>query len=213
MILVGLTGGIGSGKSTVSSMLRNFGAVVIDADAIVHELQQPGQPLLAELADAFGAEILDAEGRLDRASLASRAFADATTLERLNKIVHPAVGKEMATRLEAQRETDSVVVLDIPLLVENPREGLCGTLVVDIPTDLAVERLVEFRSMKRDDAEARIAKQASREARRAIADRVIDNSGDLASLERQVADAWEWMTSLPAAAPDAGKPTRPSGSK
>jgi dephospho-CoA kinase len=168
---------------------------------------------LAELADAFGAEILDAEGRLDRASLASRAFADATTLERLNKIVHPAVGKEMATRLEAQRETDSVVVLDIPLLVENPREGLCGTLVVDIPTDLAVERLVEFRSMKRDDAEARIAKQASREARRAIADRVIDNSGDLASLERQVADAWEWMTSLPAAAPDAGKPTRPSGSK
>jgi dephospho-CoA kinase len=106
-----------------------------------------------------------------------------------------------------------VVVLDIPLLVENPREGLCGTLVVDIPTDLAVERLVEFRSMKRDDAEARIAKQASREARRAIADRVIDNSGDLASLERQVADAWEWMTSLPAAAPDAGKPTRPSGSK
>jgi dephospho-CoA kinase len=194
-------------------MLRNLGAVVIDADAIVHELQQPGQPLLAELADAFGAEILDAEGRLDRASLASRAFADATTLERLNKIVHPAVGKEMATRLEAQRETDSVVVLDIPLLVENPREGLCGTLVVDIPTDLAVERLVEFRSMKRDDAEARIAKQASREARRAIADRVIDNSGDLASLELQVADAWEWMTSLPAAAPDAGKPTRPSGSK
>ena len=213
MILVGLTGGIGSGKSTVSSMLRNLGAVVIDADAIVHELQQPGQPLLAELADAFGAEILDAEGRLDRASLASRAFADATTLERLNKIVHPAVGKEMATRLEAQRETDTVVVLDIPLLVENPREGLCGTLVVDIPTDLAVERLVEFRSMKRDDAEARIAKQASREARRAIADRVIDNSGDLASLELQVADAWEWMTSLPAAAPDAGKPTRPSGSK
>jgi dephospho-CoA kinase len=213
MILVGLTGGIGSGKSTVSSMLRNLGAVVIDADAIVHELQQPGQPLLAELADAFGAEILDAEGRLDRASLASRAFADATTLERLNKIVHPAVGKEMAARLEAQRETDTVVVLDIPLLVENPREGLCGTLVVDIPTDLAVERLVEFRSMKRDDAEARIAKQASREARRAIADRVIDNSGDLASLELQVADAWEWMTSLPAAAPDAGKPTRPSGSK
>jgi len=213
MLLVGLTGGIGSGKSTVSSMLRNLGAVVIDADAIVHELQQPGQPLLAELADAVGAEILDAEGRLDRASLASRAFADATTLERLNKIVHPAVGKEMAARLEAQRETDTVVVLDIPLLVENPREGLCGTLVVDIPTDLAVERLVEFRSMKRDDAEARIAKQASREARRAIADRVIDNSGDLASLERQVADAWEWMTSLPAAAPDAGKPTRPSGSK
>jgi dephospho-CoA kinase len=213
MILVGLTGGIGSGKSTVSSMLRDLGAVVIDADAIVHELQQPGQPLLADLAEAFGADILDADSRLDRAVLAARAFADAETLDRLNKIVHPAVGREMAARLEAQRSTDNVVVLDIPLLVENPREGLCGTLVVDIPTDLAVERLVEFRNMKRDDAEARIAKQASREARRAIADRVIDNSGDMGSLERQVVDAWAWMTSLPAATPDAGKPTRPTGSR
>ena len=210
MILVGLTGGIGSGKSTVSALLRERGAIVIDADAIVHELQQPGQPLLADLSEAFGGDILDSEGRLDRAALASKAFADAETLERLNKIVHPAVGREMAARLEAQRGTDNVVVLDIPLLVENPREGLCGTLVVDIPTELAVERLVEFRNMARHDAEARIAKQASREARRAIADRIIDNSGDMAALERQVADAWAWMTSLPAAAPDAGKPTKPA---
>lgn len=209
MILVGLTGGIGSGKSTVSQLLRERGAVVIDADAIVHELQQPGQPLLQELAGAFGDDILDTEGRLDRAALASRAFADAATLERLNKIVHPAVGREMAARLEAQRGSDNVVVLDIPLLVENPREGLCGTLVVDIPTELAVERLVEHRNMKRHDAEARIAKQASREARRAIADRVIDNSGDMAALEAQVDDAWAWMKSLPQAAPDAGRPAKP----
>ena len=208
MILVGLTGGIGSGKSTVSQMLRERGAIVIDADAIVHELQQPGQPLLQELAVAFGSEILDAEGRLDRAALAAKAFADAATLERLNKIVHPAVGTEMAARLEAQRDTDNVVVLDIPLLVENPREGLCGTLVVDIPTELAVERLVQYRNMSRHDAEARIAKQASREARRAIADRVIDNSGDMAALEQQVGDAWDWMKGLPAAAPDAGKPIK-----
>ena len=210
MILVGLTGGIGSGKSTVSQLLRERGAVVIDADAIVHELQQPGQPLLQELADAFGSDILDSDGRLDRAALAAKAFADAATLERLNKIVHPAVGKEMAARLEAQRDTDNVVVLDIPLLVENPREGLCGTLVVDIPTELAVERLVQYRNMAQHDAEARIAKQASREDRRSIADRVIDNSGDMAALEQQVGDAWEWMKGLPAAAADAGKPIKPS---
>jgi dephospho-CoA kinase len=210
MILVGLTGGIGSGKSTVSQLLRDLGAVVIDADAIVHELQQPGQPLLAELAEAFGHEIIDDNGALDRPALAAKAFGDAEALTRLNKIVHPAVGREMAARLDAQRGTENVVVLDIPLLVENPREGLCGTLVVDIPTDVAVARLVAYRNMVEDDARARIAKQASREARRAIADRVIDNSGDMEALARQVEAAWEWMSALPPAAHDAGKPSRPS---
>jgi dephospho-CoA kinase len=210
MILVGLTGGIGSGKSTVSQMLRDLGAVVIDADAIVHELQQPGQPLLAELAEAFGDEIIDDNGALVRPVLAAKAFGDAEALTRLNKIVHPAVGREMAARLDAQRGTENVVVLDIPLLVENPRDGLCGTLVVDIPTDVAVARLVAYRNMVEDDARARIAKQASREARRAIADRVIDNSGDLESLARQVEAAWEWMRALPPASHDAGKPSRPS---
>lgn len=205
MILVGLTGGIGSGKTTVSSMLSARGAVVIDADQITRELQAPGSPVLAEIVVAFGREVLDAAGALDRPALAAKVFGDPEALTRLNKIVHPAVGREMASRLDAQRASDNVVVLDIPLLVENPREGLCGTLVVDLPHDVAVERLVAFRSMSRSDAEARIARQASREARVAIADRVIDNSGDLASLESQVDEAWRWMLTLPPAAFDAGR--------
>lgn len=184
MILVGLTGGIGSGKTTVSAMLAARGAVIIDADQITRELQAPGSPVLDEIVAAFGADVLDESGALDRPALAAKVFGDPDALTRLNKIVHPAVGREMVTRLEAQRNTDNVVVLDIPLLVENPREGLCGTLVVDLPLELAVERLVTFRNMSRADAEARISRQASREARVAIADRVIDNSG-ISNLSRR----------------------------
>lgn len=209
MILVGLTGGIGSGKTTVSSMLSARGAVIIDADQITRELQAPGSPVLQEIVAAFGNEMLDQAGALDRAALAAKVFGDADALAKLNKIVHPAVGREMAARLEAQRDTNNVVVLDIPLLVENPREGLCGTLVVDLPVEVAVERLVSHRNMARADAEARIARQATREARVAIADRVIDNSGDLADLETQVDAAWEWMRGLPPAAADAGRVARP----
>ena len=209
MILVGLTGGIGSGKTTVSSMLSARGAIIIDADQITRELQAPGSPVLQEIVAAFGNEMLDQAGALDRAALAAKVFGDADALAKLNKIVHPAVGREMAARLEAQRDTNNVVVLDIPLLVENPREGLCGTLVVDLPVEVAVERLVSHRNMARADAEARIARQATREARVAIADRVIDNSGDLADLETQVDAAWEWMRGLPPAAADAGRVARP----
>lgn len=209
MILVGLTGGIGSGKTTVSAMLAARGAVIIDADQITRELQAPGSPVLTDIVLAFGPDVLDDDGALDRPALAAKVFGDPEALKRLNKIVHPAVGREMASRLEAQRNSDSVVVLDIPLLVENPREGLCGTLVVDLPVELAVERLVAFRNMSRADAEARISRQASREARVAIADRVIDNSGDLESLEMQVESAWQWMAALPPAAPDAGRVSPP----
>ena len=208
MILVGLTGGIGSGKSTVSELLAHRGAVIIDADRITRELQQPGAPLLDELVDAFGADILDPSGVLDRAVLAGRVFGDAELLKKLNGIVHPAVGREMARQLDAQKDTDNVVVLDIPLLVENPREGLCGTIVVDLPIDMAVSRLVEFRGMSRGDAEARVSRQATREQRLAIADRVIDNSGSRDELERQVEAVWEWARALPPAAPDAGTPIR-----
>ena len=162
MILLGLTGGIGSGKSTVSSMLAAKGAVIIDADAIVKELQEPGQPLLAELAAEFGASILREDGSLDRLALAGIAFADKDKVAALNKIVHPAVGKEMSRRLEEQRATDNVVVLDIPLLAENPREGLCGVIVVDVPVDTAVARLMEQRGFSETDARARIANQTSR---------------------------------------------------
>lgn len=205
MILIGLTGGIGSGKSTVSGLLAERGAVIIDADAIVRELQAPGQPLLLVLAERFGPSIISEDGSLDRAALASVAFSDPEALKDLNKIVHPAVAAEMDRRLAEQRSTDNVVVLDIPLLAENPRKGLCGVVVVDIAPELAVRRLVDFRAMAEDDARARISKQASRDDRLAIADQVIDNSGDLDYLKGQVAAIWEWARQLPPAADDAGE--------
>ena len=205
MILLGLTGGIGSGKSTVSGMLAQRGAVIIDADAIVRELQAPGQPLLAELAAEFGGSILNADGSLDRAGLAAAAFGDKEKVAALNRIVHPAVGREMNRRLEEQRGTDNIVVLDIPLLAENPRKGLCGVIVVDVPVDTAVERLMRHRGFSEEDARARVANQASRETRLAIADRVLDNSGSMDSLEQQVDEVWQWALTLPPAAPDAGE--------
>jgi len=204
MILVGLTGGIGSGKSTVSALLQKRGAVIIDADAITRELQAPGAPLLQVLADRFGAHIIDASGALDRPALAAIAFSDPDALKDLNKIVHPAVAAEMDRQMKEQRETDNVVILDIPLLTENPRTGLCGVIVVDVPVDVAVERLVTFRNMDAADARARIEKQATREDRIAIADKVIDNSGDMASLEMQVSELWDWLVLLPPASDDAG---------
>ena len=200
--LVGLTGGIGSGKSTVSSMLAARGAVIIDADAVVREVQERGSPVLAELAERFGPEVLTPEGDLDRAAVARLAFNDAEALEALNNIVHPAVGKEMNRRLEAHQGTDNIVVLDIPLLTERPREGLQGRIVVDAPIEVAVERLVKFRGMDEADALARIGRQATREERLATADRVIDNSGDLEALEPQLDEVWEWLTSLPDLPPD-----------
>lgn len=205
MILLGLTGGIGSGKSTVSALLAGHGAVIIDADAIVRDLQVPGAPLLTELAAEFGTDIIAADGSLDRAALATIAFGDKEKLKRLNAIVHPAVGREMARRIEELSATDKVVVLDIPLLAENPREGLCGVVVVDVPADIAVERLIKHRNFSEDDARGRIMNQASRETRLAMADRVIDNSGDVEQLASQVDAVWQWALTLPPAGPDAGR--------
>jgi dephospho-CoA kinase len=197
VILVGLTGGIGSGKSTVSSLLADKGAVIIDGDAITRELQLPGQPLLQVIAERFGSEVTDHEGALVRQRLADIVFNDADALKDLNKIVHPAVGKELERRLAEQRATDNVVILDIPLLAENPRKGLCGTIVVDVPEDIAVQRLVMHRGMREDDARARMANQASREKRLAIADQVIDNTGTLEELRRRVDEVWLWAQTLP----------------
>ena len=184
MILVGLTGGIGSGKSVVSAQLATHGAVIVDADVIVRDLQRPGQPVFLAIVERFGAEVLAESGHLDRAALASKVFADAEALAALNKIVHPAVGVEMMRRIDAQRNSRRVVVLDVPLLAENPRLGLGGVLVVDLDPQIAVQRLVEQRGLSAQDAQARIAKQASRQQRRAIADWIIDNSGSRLDLAR-----------------------------
>jgi dephospho-CoA kinase len=197
VILVGLTGGIGSGKSTISSLLEGKGAVIIDADAIVREVQLPGSSVLAELAEKFGSEVLAADGSLDRQAVANIVFTDPDALKALNAIVHPAVGKEMNRRMIEQRTTDHVVVLDIPLLTENPREGLQGKIVVDVPVEVQVERLVKYRDFDETDARARISRQATREQRLATADFVVDNSGDLAALQPQIEKLWQWLKSLP----------------
>jgi dephospho-CoA kinase len=197
VILVGLTGGIGSGKSTISSLLEGKGAIIIDADAIVREVQLPGSPVLTELAEKFGSSVLAADGSLDRQAVANIVFTDPDALKALNAIVHPAVGKEMNRRMIEQRTTDHVVVLDIPLLTENPREGLQGKIVVDVPVEVQVERLVKFRGFDEADARARISRQATREQRLATADFVVDNSGDLADLQPQIDKLWLWLNSLP----------------
>ena len=197
MILVGLTGGIGSGKSTISSLLEGKGAIIIDADAIVREVQLPGSAVLTELAAKFGPEVLAADGSLDRQAVANIVFTDSEALKALNAIVHPAVGKEMNRRMIEQRTTDHVVILDIPLLTENPREGLQGKIVVDVPVEVQVERLVRYRGFDEADARARISRQATREQRLATADFVVDNSGDLADLHPQIDKLWLWLNSLP----------------
>ena len=201
MILVGLTGGIGAGKSTVSRLLAERGAVIIDADAITRELQAPGQPVLAAIVDRFGPGILAADGTLARQALAEIVFNDPDALKDLNGIVHPAVGAETNRRIEAERDTGRVVVLDVPLLVETGRRGLSAVIVVDTPPDVAVERLQRDRGMTEADARARMARQASREDRLAKADRVVDNGGDPADLHRQLDELWAWLHALPPAVP------------
>jgi dephospho-CoA kinase len=197
MILVGLTGGIGSGKSTVSGRLAERGAVIIDADAITREVQQPGSPVIDKLVERFGPSIVESDGALARPVLANIVFNDPDALKALNEIVHPAVGHEMNRRMLEQRSTENVVVLDIPLLTENPREGLQGRIVVDVPVETQVRRLVEFRHFEEADARARIGRQASREQRLANADFVVDNSGSPSDLDGQIERLWEWLTSLP----------------
>jgi dephospho-CoA kinase len=213
MILVGLTGGIGSGKSTVSELLALKGAVIVDADAIVREVQEPGQPVLAAIAERFGPGVLTAEGALDRAGLAALVFNDTDALKALNGIVHPAVRAEMRRQVGEQRHTDRVVVMDVPLMVEGGRRryNVGGVVVVDVPVDVAVERLVRFRAMDEADARARIGRQVSREERLAVADRVIDNSGGREALAAQVDEVWDWIATLPPA-PDEDPAPEPEAS-
>ncbi len=196
MRLIGLTGGIGSGKSSVSAALARRGALVVDADAIVHELQRPGTVVFDEMVERFGPGIVAADGTLDRPAVAAIVFADPEALSDLGGIVHPRVHEEIERRVAEAAGTDQVVVLDIPLLDRNGWPGLEGTIVVDLDPEVAVERLVAHRGMPEADARARIANQADRQDRLALADFVIDNSGTLEDLEGEVDRAWTWIESL-----------------
>lgn len=196
MLLIGLTGGIGSGKSSVSAALQRRGAVIVDADAIVRELQEPGTVVFDEMVERFGAAIVAADGTLDRAAVAGIVFADAEALADLGMIVHPRVHDEIERRVAAEQDSDHVVVLDIPLLDRSGWPGLASTIVVDLDPDVAVERLIAYRGFDETDARNRIANQASRDERLALADFVVDNGGDLDDLEREVDRAWDWIATL-----------------
>ena len=187
--MVGLTGGIGSGKSTVARMLVQRGAVVVDADAIAREVVEPGTPALAALVEAFGPEILQPDGALDRAALAERAFVTDETRKQLEAITHPAIGEEFLRQVAAA-PPDGIVVHDVPLLVESKRGFEYGAvIVVEAPLELRLVRLEE-RGVPRDDAERRIALQATDADRRKVATWVVDNSSDLTHLEAQIDKIW-----------------------
>jgi len=189
VLVVGLTGGIGSGKSTVAALLSRLGAVVIDADAIARRIVEPGRPALAALVDRFGEGILDADGVLDRKALAALAFADADSRRALEEITHPAIGVEFLRQV-GETPPGSVVVHDVPLLVESGiAERYEAVIVVEAPREVRLARL-ESRGVDRADAAARMEAQATDAARRAVATWVIDNSGDLDSLEQQVELIW-----------------------
>ena len=201
--VVGLTGGIGTGKSTVARMIAALGAVVVDADAIVHRLQSPGSPVLAEIAAAFGAEVLDSRGALDRARLAELVFRDPAARQRLNDLIHPKVGIEMMRETAAARRAAApLVVLDIPLLFEGRRSGrgqaaklpFDATVLAYCPEALQIERTVARDGCTRAEVERRMAAQLPIEEKRALADFVIDNSGSPAETERQVRELYAKLT-------------------
>jgi dephospho-CoA kinase len=190
VLRVGLTGGIGAGKSEVSRRLAAQGAVVIDADLIAREVVEPGTEGLAEVVEAFGDGVLRPDGALDRGRLGDLVFADPQLRSQLNTIIHPKVAKRMA-ELERAAGPGAIVVHDVPLIAENGRAGAYDVVVVvDARPKVQAERLVRRRGMTREQAGARMAAQASREQRLAIADIVIDNSGSLTELDRQVGDLW-----------------------
>ncbi|WP_029145097.1 dephospho-CoA kinase [Microbacterium luticocti] len=197
MPLVALTGGIASGKSTIAGRLAAHGAVVVDADAIVREVQTPGSPVLAAIADAFGERMLRPDGTLDRPALGAHVFGHPDRVARLNAIVHPAVAAESSRRFRAafDADPDAVVVYDVPLLVEARRDGEWDLVVVaHAPAALRAQRLIRLRHLAAADAEARIASQASDDERLAVADVVIDTSGTMADTLAQTDALWERLT-------------------
>ncbi len=183
---VGLTGGVASGKSTVAARLADLGAVVIDADQLAREVVERGTPGLAAVVEEFGEELLTPDGDLDRPAMGRLVFADEAARRRLEAIVHPLVFERYA-ELEEQASADAVVVHDIPLLVESGRAGeFDAVLVVDVPAEVQIDRMLTQRGWTREDAEARIAAQATRDQRLAVATHVIENTGSLNELRDRV---------------------------
>lgn len=188
--VVGLTGGVGSGKSTAASCLKKHGAVVVDADEISRTLSKSGSPVIAEISEAFGAQILHADGSLNRSALAALVFGDSEALEKLNAIMHPKIRREAIRQIEGCT-TDEIVVYDMPLLIETDSVNLCDVVVVvDLDPKEQIERLVKNRGMSHEEAEARIRNQATREQRNLVATWVLDNSKTTRELEQECASVW-----------------------
>ncbi|MEI6360661.1 MAG: dephospho-CoA kinase [Actinomycetes bacterium] len=195
MTRVGLTGGIGSGKSTVARMLEAKGAPIIDADQIARQLVEPGGAALAELVTEFGPRILQGDGSLSRAELAAMAFSDPRATERLNEIMHPLIRAEAARQLADTPEAP-VIVYDMPLLVETGQSDLVDVvIVVDVPEEMQVDRAVRLRGLDEADVRRRMEVQAAREDRVAAADAVIDNSGTVEETAAAVDELWAWLVS------------------
>jgi dephospho-CoA kinase len=191
MILVGLTGGLGAGKSTVAAMLAERGAIVVDADDLARQALEPGTRAFQQVCDLFGDEVVTPSGELDREALAARVFGDQDARRALESITHPEVFRMLAETVEAHRGTDHVVVFDAPLIIETGFHEACDVVVVvSAKTEHQIERVARSRGMAEDQARARIAAQIPVEQREALADVVIRNDGDLASLERQVEALW-----------------------
>lgn len=199
MLKVGLTGGIGAGKSEVSRLLASYGAVIVDADRIAREVVEPGTPGLAAITEEFGPGVLAPDGTLDRPQLGAIVFSDPERLRALNAIVHPLV-RARSAELESSAGPGTIVVHDVPLLTENGLASLYDlVVVVDAKPDTQLERLVRLRGMTEADARSRMAAQATRDQRLAVADLVIDNDGPLEALEPQVRKVWEELRERAAA--------------
>ena len=198
MLTVGLTGGIGAGKSTVGDLLVAKGAILVDADRIAREVVAPGGPAYQPMIDRFGTGILGGDGNIDRPAVAAIVFGDPEALADLNAITHPAIGVAMMQRKDEFAATDDIVILDIPLLKEVHRQmlSLAAVVVVDTPLETALDRLITRRGMSKEDAEARIASQIDRQTRLQGADLVVDNSGDEQHLAEEVARIWDALVVL-----------------
>jgi len=198
MIAFGLTGGIGSGKSTVSSLLAQKGAIVLDLDLVARQVVEPGTAGHDRVVETFGRQVLGSDGAIDRRRLAEIVFGGANARRVLESIVHPAVGAVVLERLAEEAGTDHVVVIDIPLLVETggmSRYPIAGVIVVDTSIEVAVRRILGSREMTEAEARARIAAQATPEQRLGAADYVIHNDGTLSELADEVDGAWQWVIS------------------